>query len=133
MFKILSICKGGGYRYCRTDPPHPNQNRMGLYPLHRVLMENKIGRLLRSDEIVHHKDENKQNDNIDNLEIMFNSEHSTYHGNKKAPPKVELKCPYCNKEFSVKPHEFRVRIGRNKSKKVFCSRFCSGSFQHVAK
>lgn len=67
LFEILSVCKGGGYRYCRTSPKHPKANSKGLYHLHRVLMENKLGRLLRDDEDVHHKDEDKSNDSIDKI------------------------------------------------------------------
>lgn len=79
MFKIISICKGGGYRYCRTDPPHPRANAKGLYPLHRVLVENRLGRLLEPGEVVHHGDHNKQNDDPANLELMLNADHSRQH------------------------------------------------------
>jgi hypothetical protein len=79
MFEIVSICKGGHYRYCRTIPKHPKANAKGLYPLHRVLMENKLGRLLTSEEFVHHIDENKTNDSPDNLELMTRSAHAAHH------------------------------------------------------
>lgn len=48
--------------------------------LHRYLMEIKLGRRLTSDEIVHHKDENKFNNNIDNLEIHTRASHNREHG-----------------------------------------------------
>lgn len=47
---------------------------------HRYLMEQKIGRILRDDEIVHHIDENKLNNDINNLQIMTRSEHNIIHG-----------------------------------------------------
>lgn len=46
---------------------------------HRLLMEQKIGRKLEFNEVVHHKDGNKFNNDIDNLEIMLRSEHSRLH------------------------------------------------------
>jgi len=46
---------------------------------HRFIMEKHIGRSLSKDEIVHHKDENKQNNNLNNLEIMTRSEHASRH------------------------------------------------------
>ncbi|HZO14120.1 MAG TPA: HNH endonuclease [Polyangiaceae bacterium] len=79
MFRIISICNGGHYRYCRTEPKHPKANAKGLYPLHRVLVEIRLGRLLKSTELVHHIDENPQNDEPANLEVMTRSEHARHH------------------------------------------------------
>lgn len=49
--------------------------------LHRYLMEVKLGRKLLPTEIVHHKDFNKINNSIDNLEILTRSEHNKIHRN----------------------------------------------------
>lgn len=125
-FKIIRVCKGGGYRYARTEPLHPKSNAKGLYPLHRVLMENKLGRLLLPSEIVHHKDENKENDNIDNLEVKTNSEHSRDHTSSTAET---VSCAYCLSSFELKPHVRRLRIRRNKSGLLFCSYRCGALFQ----
>lgn len=42
-------------------------------------MEKHLGRKLRSDEVVHHKDGDKSNNSIENLEVMTLSEHSRFH------------------------------------------------------
>lgn len=47
--------------------------------LHRQLMEKHIGRKLEEGEVVHHIDGNKRNNNINNLELLTHSEHSTQH------------------------------------------------------
>ena len=65
--------------YCRTEPPHPRRSAKGLYPLHRVLMENKIGTSLGYNDLVHHKDGNKSNDSPENLELVSRSEHTRLH------------------------------------------------------
>lgn len=49
---------------------------------HRVVMEKVLGRKLDSKEIVHHKDENKHNNDPSNLEIMTQAEHARYHFKK---------------------------------------------------
>lgn len=46
---------------------------------HRYIMEQLLGRSLASDEIVHHKDGNKLNNSLDNLEVMSRSEHTKLH------------------------------------------------------
>lgn len=46
---------------------------------HRRIMEEHIGRKLKTSEIVHHKDGNKQNNNIENLEIVTRGEHAKIH------------------------------------------------------
>lgn len=127
MFKILSVCKGGGYRYCRTEPPHPKRNSMGLYPLHRVLAENRLGRLLKNGEDVHHVDENKENDSPKNLEVKTHADHSRHHHRPLEP--AEVTC-ICGEKVLLKPYVIRLRLSRNKFGRLFCSRSCGAKFQH---
>ena len=61
------IVRYGKYNAIRGKG-HPAANRGGYVLAHRVIMEQHLGRLLTSKEIVHHKNEDKQNNAIDNLE-----------------------------------------------------------------
>lgn len=60
---------GNGKGYTKTYGKHT----------HRIVAEQMLGRPLRRDEIVHHKDGNKQNNNPSNLEVMTQSEHARLH------------------------------------------------------
>lgn len=128
MFDIISTCKGGGYRYCRTEPPHPNRNAKGLYPLHRVLLENKLGRLLTSSEIAHHVDEVKENDDPNNIELKTWGEHTSEHMVSRRALLVNLKC-YCGREFKLKESTIRFRMSRSVNGQICCSRHCARSIQ----
>ncbi len=50
--------------------------------IHREVMEQKLGRKLRPGELVHHKDENKLNNDPDNLELTFRNIHIKTHMDK---------------------------------------------------
>lgn len=66
----------GGYIYvkCPEDHPHPTSN--GYILEHRLVMEEKLGRYLLRTEVVHHRDKNKHNNLIENLEVFSsNAEH----------------------------------------------------------
>jgi hypothetical protein len=59
------------------SPDHPNRRKHTPYVLeHRLVMEEHLGRYLTRDEVVHHRDGNKQNNAIENLELFqTNAEH----------------------------------------------------------
>lgn len=69
-------------QYIRVkQPDHPHADSDGRVYLHRLVMEQHIGRYLTSEEQVHHKDENKRNNDINNLELCANQK---IHGEQHA-------------------------------------------------
>ena len=61
--------RGKGEWYTKREGQHE----------HRLIMEKKLGRPLRSDEIVHHIDENPQNNKVSNIELMDRPSHAKHH------------------------------------------------------
>ena len=123
MFKIVSVCKGEhGYVYCRTEPLHPKPYCKTLYPLHRVVMENYLGRLLDTTEIVHHIDRDKTNNDISNLQLVTEDEHRALHANDNPATLVELVCPTCSSIFYRAKN--RAYQFLHKGKQLYCSRSC---------
>lgn len=65
------------FGYLRLTDPNGSKYRGHA---HRFVMQKIIGRKLSSKEHVHHKDGNRLNNSLDNLEIMDASQHARLHG-----------------------------------------------------
>ena len=73
-----------GYLYVTTTPPHPygekRKDRKKKYVyLHRAVMEKHLGRYLKPEEQVDHKDKDKTNNKISNLEMKERGPHQRDH------------------------------------------------------
>lgn len=82
-------------------PDHPNAYEHGYVLEHRVVMENHIGRLLRDDEVVHHKNENGQDNRLKNLELKSSPGHKQYH-NQKRTEYIDVSCAYCGTKITLR-------------------------------
>lgn len=90
--------KGGKYKDSQTGyvyvyaPDHPFANKKGYISEHRLVMEDFIGRHLRQNEAVYHKNKAKDDNRITNLEIVIVGEPEGC---------VAIECPYCEKKFKI--------------------------------
>lgn len=71
--------KGGKMYKLLYLPDHPNASKKGYIREHRFVMEQKIGRTLLANEVVHHLDRNTLNNDVHNLELLTAKEHSRLH------------------------------------------------------
>lgn len=119
-WNVERVVKKGDYLYAYV-PSHPNCTKTGYVLHHRIIVENALGRLLLPNEIVHHVDHDKKNNDISNLEVMTQTEHSKLH----APTStlIDFKCPECKTDFKRKFHKRPEAQG---NKQAFCSSRCSG-------
>jgi hypothetical protein len=60
-------------------PDHPKSDMFGYILEHDLIMECNIGRWLKKDEVVHHKNFIRNDNRIENLELMTKSQHSRLH------------------------------------------------------
>lgn len=58
-----------GYVYVHVGRDHPMANKNGCAPEHRLVMSGIVGRVLSSDETVHHIDGDKTNNSPENLQL----------------------------------------------------------------
>ena len=89
---------------------------------HRLIMEEYLGRLLESEELVHHINGDKLDNRLKNLEIVSRSKHSYMHA--KDPIYVTLTCDYCGAFFERCKNDTH-----NEYKHNFCSLSHSVKFQ----
>ena len=68
-------------------PSHHRAKKNGYVDEHIILAEQKLGRPLKDCECVHHKDEDKLNNDPENLMVFIsNSAHIAYHGGGELIP-----------------------------------------------
>jgi hypothetical protein len=61
------------------NPDHPYAGRRGYIMEHRLVVEEKIGRYLNQDEVVHHLNGNKKDNWYENLMLTTKGEHTRHH------------------------------------------------------
>ena len=62
------------------NPLHPYRNRHGYVRQHRLVMERGLARILEPGEIVHHRNKNRSDNRIENLELFSSqAEHMEHH------------------------------------------------------
>ena len=131
LFKGEKI-KKDGYIFIYM-PNHPLANADGRIREHRYLAEKYLAKeehlvlfngvyVLNPNLDVHHKDMNKENNNIDNLEILTRSEHALFHQDYKHREHSVIKtCKNCEKNYIV--------IKSREHSSCFCCQECTDIYR----
>lgn len=124
MWNIKKIISKGDYYYALV-PEHPYATKNGYVLLHRIIVENHLNRLLNTNEVIHHLDENKKNNSIENLQVLTSTTHAKLHQKNIGRKYVKLKCPWCKKIFDV-PKNVTFLQKPSKYNCTCCSNTCRG-------
>lgn len=108
-------------------PNHPKARQNGCVLEHRLVAEQIIGRILKDEEVVHHIDEDRTNNNLDNLIVFVSQDdHARFHrtglmvkneDNTYYSPIVKSNCEKCGEEFNY-----------SENQKRFCTIKCANEF-----
>lgn len=84
--KYKKTSEFGGHRRERADgyikvycPTHPFATKDGYIMEHVLVMEREIGRYITREEVVHHKNHIRNDNRIENLELMTFKAHASLH------------------------------------------------------
>lgn len=142
----------GQYEY-RIVYGHPRANSEGAVYLHILIAEEKLGRYLLPEEVVHHIDGNKTNNDPNNLMVFYTkADHSSFHQNGCDMNSITLlpcgswisnvlstRCPICEKKksknaitcYKCRPSQSNIKPSKEELSKILIEN--KGHFTNVGK
>lgn len=117
--------RNGPYILVVAPKEYPGKKYRGRYCYkHSLVWWEATGEIVGVGQIIHHTNENKHDNRIENLELMTTNEHSSHHGGRVAARSVRLGvCPSCGNQF----------VQKKRPVQVFCSRRCIGLYNHAGR
>ena len=120
------------YRRVVAPPEYPGKRYMKKWCLeHHLVWWRATGQLVPEGFVVHHRNEDKGDNRIENLELLTNSQHSAQHAGDPTAYS-DVTCGECKTAFRIRGNDLRRRLKQTRHGSIFCSKRCSVLHQHAA-
>ena len=120
--------KNGNYILVKAPEDFPGKKYRGRYCLeHHLVYWQKYGVVPNKDQIIHHINEDRFDNRVENLKLESRSKHSKYHSGMRGRKYLTIICPNCGKEFDLPYNRSFAQKGYSYT---CCSESCKGEFSH---
>ena len=120
--------KNGPYILVVAPKGYPGKKYRNRYAYeHSVVYWQHHKKIAENGFVIHHKNHNKHDNRIENLELIPAKTHNKEHG-EKPWRYVFATCFFCNNIFRIGGSHYRTRLKQN-GNRVFCGRSCQVKMQ----
>lgn len=118
--------KNGPYILIKPSSDYPGKRYRDRYCYeHHYIWWKHKGQLVPDGYNIHHKNEIKTDNRIENLELLHGNDHRKEHAVERSEKsKILLVCPNCNNKFKHRGNEYRAKLKKGKNKNFYCNRKC---------
>lgn len=114
--------KNGPYEMVVAPSDYPGKRYRGRYVYeHHLVWWQHTRQVVPEGFVIHHKDENKRNNEFSNFELKTAGDHSGEHSRERRQESVIVKCGWCGETFEVLGRDYPSRMTQSKSGELYCS------------
>lgn len=116
--------RNGPYVMVKAPSTYPGKKYRSRYVYeHHLVWWNHMNQIVPDGYLIHHINEIKTDNRIDNLQLISRANHSSEHGQEAhIKNRKEIKCAGCQKNFYLKGSQFKKRT--EQSNNLYCIRSC---------
>lgn len=123
----LGLSRGKSEAAILRQPP-TSKARRNCHAMARKIMERHLGRKLRTEEEVHHKDRDFTNNALDNLQVLTEEEHRELHWAPESPDRIKPYNPLPKHKRPERIAQMKIWNAKNRYVDGVCE-WCLATFR----